>query len=241
MLKIAAVSRALAVALCLTQLVAIPLEAQEPDGEFSFEGCLGEAATAEQRKACYEPVVVAMMQQDPRGLPAAMQAPSEELGVMLNVCLTATLLISGDDSGACWDAVEEIQTRIQSQALEALPPAVQEQLAALQASYDACLDEVFAEHDDLPAEKADACREQRRIGALQAVTTASETWECYDRFARERAAPLVVLDGVVKDGQCRSVCRPGYSATARTGRTRSAVWDRRSRSTLGLWRRRHRL
>ena len=190
-------SRALAGTLSLILVSATPLVAQEPDAEFSFAGCLGQAATAEQRKSCYEPMVVAMMQ-DPRGLPLAMENLGAIVGAMIQVCLTATSQLSAEDSEVCGTEVAEVQTRIQTQALEALPPAVQEQLANLQASYDACLDELTVEHRELFAEGLDACDEQRRVGALQAVTTASETWECFDRFARDGAGPLVMLDGLLR-------------------------------------------
>ena len=190
-------SRAMAGTLCVALVLAMPLLAQEPDAEFSIEDCLGESATAEQRKACYEPMVVAMMQ-DPRGLPLAMENLGSAMVTMLNVCLAAKSHLSAEDSEACGTEVAEVQARIQSQALETLPPAVREQLTDLQASYDTCLDEVSAEHGELTEEGYGACEEQRRVGALQAVTTASETWECYDIVARDRATPLVVLDGVLR-------------------------------------------
>ena len=75
---------------------------------------------------------------------------------------------------------------------------MQEQLADLQASYDACVDELPVEPREHFQEGLDVCDEQRRVGALQAVTTASETWECYDRSAFDRATPLVVLDGLLR-------------------------------------------
>ena len=189
--------RALALTLCLTLASAMPLVAQEPVAVSSFEGCLGDAATAEQRKACYEPMVLAMIQ-DPRGLPLAMEDLGREMAVTMQVCLAATTQLSSEDSEMCVHEVVEIQTRIRTQALEALPPAVQEQLASLQASHDACTDEVYAEQGELTEEGFSACVEQRRVGALLAVTTASETWECYDIAAYDRATPLVVLDGSLR-------------------------------------------
>ena len=202
-------SRTLAGTLCLTLVLAMPLVGQEPDAEFSFEGCLGEAATAEQRKACYEPMVVAMMQ-DPRGLPLAME-DIQAFSAVVAVCLAAMSHLSEEDSEECVAEGAEVRARIQTRALEALPPSVQERLANLQASYDGCVKEVFAEHDEVAAaeEGYDACREQRRAGALLAVTTASERWECFDRLARDRATPLVVLDGLLRMDSAISNVGPG--------------------------------
>ena len=190
-------SRALARTLCLMLVSATPLVAQEPDAEFSFEDCLGQAATTEQRKSCYEPMVVTMMQ-DPRGLPLAMENLGALAGAMIQICLVATSQLSAEDSEACVTEVAEVHTRIQTQALEELPPDVREQLANLQDSYDSCVDELTVEDRELFAEGHSACDEQRRVGALRAVTTASETWECYDRVARDRSDPLVVLDGSLR-------------------------------------------
>ena len=72
--------------------------------------------------------------QDPRRLPAAMVDSIEDTaGVTLPVCLVATTQFSAEDFETCFAEVAEVHTRIQTQALEALPSAVQEQLADLQA------------------------------------------------------------------------------------------------------------
>lgn len=187
-------SRTLAGTLCLTLVSAMPLVAQEPDAGFSFESCLAEADTSEQRKACYERLVT--MMQDPRGLPLAME--DTRFDVILVACYAAFNRGDAEDSLGCGEEVAEVLTRIRTRALEALPPEVQERLAEIQASYDACVDEVYAEHGELTEEGFGACVEQRRVDALQAVTTASETWECYERVSRDRATPLVLLDGLLR-------------------------------------------
>ena len=190
-------SRGLASTLCLTLVSAMPLIAQEPDAEITFAACLGEAATAEHRKECYEPFMVAMIQ-DLRGLPLSMVDLGREMAATIQVCLAARSQLSPEDSELCYGEVRETHARIQTKALDALPPAVKEQLSDLQASYDACIDEVYAEHEELTEEGYGACVEQRSIGALQAVTTASETWKCYDMVARDRSDPLVVLNGSLR-------------------------------------------
>lgn len=202
-------SRSLAGTLCLILVSATPLVAQEPDVEFSFEGCLGKAATAEQRMACYEPMLVAMMQQDPRGLPLAMEDLGTEMAVGLYVCLTAHSLLSEEDSTVCGAEVAEVQTRIQTRAAEALPPATLEQLIGLQTSFDACVDNVSAEHGEITEEGFEACVEHRRVGALRAVTTASERWACFERFGRDGAVPLVMLDGLLRIDSATPNVGPG--------------------------------
>ena len=190
-------SRSLAGTLCLIMVSLTPVVAQEPNVELPFEGCLGEAATAEQRMACYEPMVTAIMQQDPRGLPLAMGDLGRQMVVAALVCSRARSLLSEYD-GSCGAEMAEVQARIQTRAVEVLPSATQEQLAVLQTAFDACVDDVSAKHGEITDDGFEACVEQRRVGALLAVTTASERWECFERFARDGAAPLVMLDGLLR-------------------------------------------
>ena len=44
---------------------------------------------------------------------------------------------------------------------------------------------------------------------MRAVTTASERWACYERFARDGAAPLVMLDGLLRMDSATPNVGPG--------------------------------